>query len=245
MCARFTFIVLVIGTILLSPFSNAEVEITINKTIYTYTTNPRLSDVLTPVAFQESWYWPSSQLFRSNTAQAQQLRQRILEILTAYSDKNDSSKSIYSAIAKQLKAWEIADRIDIEIDFDLARISPKKNPLVESGLYQLRLYKRPSHIHVFGALNNEIDLPYTNNTCVEEIMSKVTLSEYADKSFVYLISPKGRIKKSPIAYWNSKCTILVPGALVYVPLQEDLFSDEHEIINDKVLGLAINRMNIL
>lgn len=245
MSTRFTVVLFVIGTLLLSSSSQAEVEVTINKTIYSYTTNPRLSDVLAPVAFQESWYWPSSQLFRSNTTQAQELRQQIVEKLAIESDKNDSYQSIYNAIAKQLETWKIADRIRIEIDFELARVSPKNNPLIENGLYRILLSKRPTNIHVFGALNNELNLPYNNNTCIEEIMSKITLSEYADKSFVYLVSPQGRINKSPIAYWNNKCTILMPGSLVYVPLQESLFSKAHSIINNQILALAVNRMNIL
>lgn len=245
MYSRFTFILFVVGTLLLSNSTLAEVEITINETVYSYSTNPRLSDVLVPVAFQESWYWPSSQLFRSNTTQSQKLRQQILEKLAIQSDENDSHQSTYNAIAMQLQTWEVADRINIEIDFDLARISLENNPRVENGIYQILLSKRPSNIHVFGAINNELDLPYNNNTCVEEVMSKITMSDNADKSFVYLVTPQGDTKKSPTAYWNNKCTILAPGSLVYIPLRENLFSKAHVIINNKILALAINRVNNL
>ena len=244
MYTRYTFILFVMGSLLLTISSRAEVEVTVNKTVYSYTANPRLSDVLAPLAFQESWYWPSTQLFRSNTTQARELRQQIAKMLAIQSNQNNKQQSIYTAIVKQLENWEVADRIAIEIDFELARISPKNNPLIEDGLYQILLSKRPTNIQVFGALDSELDLPYINNTCVEDIISKIALSDYADKSYVYVISLQGQIEKSPIAYWNNKCTILAPGSLIYIPLQESLFSKAHGTINNQILALAVNRVNI-
>lgn len=235
---------MLIGTLLLPAPSLAKVEVSINNTAYSFPTNPRLSDVLAPVAFQEPWYWPNSQLFRSNTKKAQALRQQIIERLAKEGNENSTHQSIYVAITKQLESWEVADRIAIEIDFELARISSKNNPLMENGLYRILLTKRPSNVYVFGALNNELNLPYSNNTCVEDIMSKVVLSDSADKSYVYLISPLGKVEKAPIAYWNSKCTILMPGSTLYVPLKEGLFSKAHKTINRQILALAVNRINI-
>lgn len=245
MCTRFTFILFVIGTLSFPASSLAEVELTINTTVYSYSSNPRLSDALAPVAFQQSWYWPNTQLFRSNTSKAQELRKQIVKTLAIHSNENEKPQSIYSSIVDQLESWEVADRIAIEIDYELSRISPKNNPLMENGLYRILLSKRPTNIQVFGALNKELNLPYNNNTCVEDIMSKITVSDSADKSYIYLISPQGKIERAPISYWNSKCTIPMPGSMLYVPLQESLFSKVHNKINNQILALAVHRVNIL
>lgn len=244
MYSHFSFILFLIGTLSLSSSSLAKVDLTINKTVYSYSTNPRLSDVLAPVAFQEPWYWPNTQLFRSNTTEAQELREQILAMLAIHSDENKKHQSIYGSIVKQLENWEVADRVVIEIDYELSRISPKNNPLMENGVYQMLLSKRPTNIQVFGALNNELKLPYNDNTCVKDIISKIALSDYADKSYVYLISPQGQIEKSPIAYWNNKCIIPMPGSALFVPLQESLFSKAHSVINRDILALAVDRINI-
>jgi hypothetical protein len=244
MYTHFTLRLFLVGTLLLSTSSLAKVEVTINETVYTYSTNPRLSDVLRPVAFQESWYWPNTQLFSRNTNQAQELRQQIVKMLAIQSKENKKHQAIYGNIAKQLENWEIADRVAIQIDYELSRISPKNNPLFEDGLYQVFLTKRPTNIKVFGAIDKELVLPFKNNTCVKDIVSTITFSDYADKSYVYLISPQGQIEKSPIAYWNNKCTIPMPGSALYVPLQENFFSKVHGVINRDILALAVDRINI-
>lgn len=243
MVIRLTLMLLITGALFFSASSKAVVEVTINKIVYTYPTNPRLSDVLNPVARQEQWYWPESKIFRSDTTHSQEFRKQIIEKLSIESNENERYKSTYQNIIKQIKSWELADRVPIKIDFELARISPIHNPRLEDGQFRIILSKRPTNLYVFGAVNNAFILPYNNNTCIEDIVSEITVSNYADKSYVYLISPQGKIEKSPIAYWNSQCTLPIPGYSLYVPLQESPFSQLHKIINTQILTLAVNRIS--
>lgn len=242
MVIRLTLALLIISTSFFSALSKAAVEVTINETVYSYPNNPRLSDVLRPVALQEKWYWPESKLFRNNTKHSQELREQIIQMLAM--ENSDKNKSIYPHIISQIKNWEVADRITVKIDFELARISAKNNPRLDDGQYRILLSKRPANLYVFGAIVNALDLPYTNNTCIEDIVSKIEFSAYADKSYVYTIDSLGKIEKSPIAYWNSQCTIAKPGATLYVPLQESLFSNANTIINAKIVELSVNRITV-
>ncbi|MFT6267332.1 MAG: hypothetical protein ACJAVV_000129 [Alphaproteobacteria bacterium] len=224
--------------------SQAAVEVTINNTNYVYSTNPRLADVLNQAALKEEWYWPESKLFRSNTTKSQNTRKQIIEMLAIESDGNNQYKSIYQSVINQIKSWEVADRITLLIDFELARVSTRHNPRLENGQYKILLSKRPENIYVFGAMANASNLPYANNTCIKDIVSKITFSALANKSHVYIISSQGKIEQTPVAYWNSQCNLLMPGAMIYVPFQNTLFSNQHSVINTKIAELAVNRITV-
>lgn len=242
MVIRLTLLLLIVSTIFFSVLSKAAVEVTINETLYSYPNNPRLSDVLSPVALQEKWYWPETKLFRNNSKQSQELRKQVIQMLAI--QNSNKNESIYLNIISQLSNWEVADRINLKIDFELARISAKNNPRLEGGQYTILLSKRPAKLYVFGAIVSAKDLPYVNNTCIEDIVSKIEFSAYANKSYVYSIDSLGKIEKSPIAYWNSQCTIAKPGSMLYVPLQESLFSNAHSMINAKIVELSVNRISV-
>jgi len=229
---------------ILTTTCRAEVELILNNTHYSFPTNPRLVDALNPIALQEQWYWPQSKLFKTNTNRSQVLRGQIIKMLRIESASNNTRKSSYQNLINQINAWKVADRVNINIDFELARISLSDNPRFEDGQYRMILSKRPTQLHVFGAVNSAVDLPYPNNTCLKDILSNVSLADIADNSHVYLISPQGKAEKFPSAYWNSElCTMPMPGSSIYVPLQESLFSKVPSTINTQIAELAVNRIN--
>lgn len=241
---RLILLLLINCVLLFSAASHAVVEVTINKTMYTFTGNPRIVDVLQPIALKEQWYWPESKLFRSNTEKSQDLRSQIVKMLAKEGDTKQEYESLYQNIVSQIESWEVGDRVKIKIDFELARISAKHNPRMENGQYKIFLAKRPTTLYVFGAVKNAFELPYRNNTCVEDIISSMEFTAVAAKSYVYLISPQGKVDKSPIAYWNSQCTLPMPGSMIYVPLQESFFSHAQTMINTKITELAVNRITM-
>lgn len=225
--------------------TKSEVEITINQSAYAYSSNPRLSDVLAPVALKENWYWPSSQLFRSNTNNAQDSQNQIVEMLSSQANSKASYYGTFNNLVNQLLSWDVADRVNIQVDFDLARTVTQHNPRLENGQYKMFLSTRPTHLYVFGAVENALNLPFTDNNCVVDIIANIELSTYAHKSYVYVISPNSEINKIAIALWNaSQCASLMPGSMVYIPLQEGHFSDKYSIINRRIAELAVNRIAV-
>ncbi|GAA0856128.1 capsule biosynthesis GfcC family protein [Aliiglaciecola litoralis] len=244
MISRLIKILLTINIMVLSMSSNAAVEVTLNETDYSFGVNPRLSDVLAPVAFEEDWYWPASRLFKRSSNASEAMRSQVIALLAENGISESKYKATYQSIINQIKNWQLADRITITIDYELARISAKHNPRVESGQYQLILSKRPSTLHVFGAVETPVEIIYQNNTCIEDVVSQMKLAEHADPSFVYLISPQGKVQKTPVAYWNKTCVLAMPGSMVYVPLQESAFFPSNNDVNQKVAELAVNRIAI-
>ena len=166
----------------------------------------------------------------------------ILNVLKAEKANQESNNSSYENIINQIGSWELADRIKVEIDFELARISAQHNPRLESGEYQLILSERPSNLYIFGAIEKPINTHYIDNTCVKDILSSLKFMHLADLSFIYIISPRGKVGKYGIANWNNECVLPMPGSTIYIPLQERLFSNQEKIINRKIVELATNRV---
>lgn len=238
----FRIIIVMVWMLFFSAHSQADIKVILNNNLYSYSVSPRLVEVLSPVAFDKQWYWPESKLFRSNTDYAQQLRTEIINLLKAEKANQESNNSSYENIINQIGSWELADRIKVEIDFELARISAQHNPRLESGEYQLILSERPSNLYIFGAIEKPINTHYIDNTCVKDILSSLKFMHLADLSFIYIISPRGKVGKYGIANWNNECVLPMPGSTIYIPLQERLFSNQEKIINRKIVELATNRV---
>jgi len=238
-------VLLVMFFCLFSSASRSEVEITINDTQFLYDGPVRLAQVLTPVAFQEKWYWQSAQLFAFSKASTEQLEQQRIDLihaLQAQSLVNNDISETYLTIADQVNTWYLADRISLNIDYDLARISLEHNPQFVSGKHLLLLTPRPSTLHIFGALPKAETIEYPENTCIADILEGVELLEGAERNIVYIISLSGNVQQAPIAYWNKSCVMAPPGASIYIPLLENQWSASARNLNELVIELAINRI---
>lgn len=227
--------------LLLPLLVNAEVTVSINNTPFTYAKNPRMTEVLAPVALTENWYWPNSKLFRTNGTQAIQSQQKIVDMLKSNVSLHDEHSQAYQNIAQQISNWKILDRVLLKIDFDLARTSSSNNPLFENDDYRLLLSVRPTSIYVFGAIEEALVLPYANNKCVHDMIANLRLSSIADNSHVYVISPEGNIVKTSTAYWNNQCNVVKPGSVIFIPIQEDILRKNYQYMNVKIAELSVNR----
>lgn len=222
--------------------SYAAVKVKLNGTPYLFDTAPRLSDVLAPVAFQKQWYWPATKLFKQSSVDVDKQRSRLLGLLATQGRENDQHKSTFQSIINQLKSWKLADRIMMQVDFEWARYSLPNNPRFTPGAFHLLLSERPTHLYVFGAVQTPKRIDYQNNTCIEHIVENIESAPFADRSYVYLISPQGKVQKAPVAYWNRQCVIPMPGSMLYVPLQEHTLFSTISDINKDIATLAANRI---
>jgi hypothetical protein len=223
--------------------SQANVNIQINQTQYSYLTQPRLNEILTPIEAAANWYWPSAQLFNLDKTAVEEQRQALISLLSNYAKQNDDSRATYAALIQQLQNWRLADRIQIKIDFELTRFSLEHNPRFEDGDYLLKLSTRPKNLYIFGAIDAPIVKTFSENSCLQDLLTDVNRLANADLNQVYLISPSGSVQSVPIAYWNSRCVVAMPGSSIYVPLQENQWFKQAKVINRQVASLAINRIH--
>lgn len=222
---------------------DSDVNVQINDKIYHFVSSPRLTNVLEPIAFEKQWYWSNAKLFNLDSADINALRDRLIISLDNIQKSSGKNTNAYSQLAQQVKSWKLAHRINIRIDYDLARYTLKNNPIFESGNYMLALTERPKEIKIFGAVSKVLNKDYQNNTCIHDVLNHVDFNDDADKSIVYLIEPLGAVQKAPIAYWNKNCVIPKPGSMIYVPLQEDQIFKQNSELNQAIVHLAKNRID--
>ncbi|GAB5382366.1 MAG: hypothetical protein Alis3KO_38250 [Aliiglaciecola sp.] len=217
----------------------ANVELQINDKHYRFEENPRISDVLSIVEQEQEWYWHTSKLFKLNSDKALSKKQNLVNALS--NGESHISEIARNLLLTQVKSWDLADRVVIDIDYDLARFSLKNNPVMEDGKFLLMLSTRNRPLYVFGAVEVEESLTYQENTCIEDTVGSLQKASFADSNYVYVISPNGLISRTPIAYWNSQCTLVMPGSQIYIPVQENQFFPSIQETNEAVARLAINR----
>jgi len=221
---------------------DAEVTVVINSEKFVFLGNPRLTDVLTPVAQKRHWYWPSSALFRLDGVNAEQQRREVLTSLVIIEQESDVAlANSVQHLKQQVQAWQLADRVEQTIDFDLARLDPNFNPRFEDGHYLLLLKERPTTIEVFGLTANPTTLSQQHKMCLARQLHK-TYSELENKDLIYLIQADSTITTSGIAYWNKNCGDVMPGSQIYLPFFESQFSDTNRKLNYAIARLAKNRV---
>ncbi|WP_423186047.1 capsule biosynthesis GfcC family protein [Alishewanella sp. d11] len=233
------------------PASNTQAAVTIqlNEAEFTYTAAPRLNEVLAPVALDRQWYWPAAQLFRlsagasSVAPTAEQTQQQILAKLTALiADAEPELQQALYALAYEIKQWQVAERIILPIDYDLARINPAFNPRFEPGNYVLRLTERPDQVRIFGAVNSSRNTPHIGALTVEAYLAAVSLNAYADTGKVWVIQPDGHVKAALVHAAANNLVQPMPGAMLFIPFSASWFNKDLAELNTLVLSLAVNRV---
>jgi hypothetical protein len=235
-----------IGLLLLSIpiFSFANVTITINETQYHYSDNPRLTEVLEPIA-GENWYWPAATLFRLNDKKIEKSREQAISALASLTDNSllfDDYRPAANYLISQIKAWNLATRVNITIYYDLARIKPEFNPQFEDGEYLLSIKPPKIPIYEFGMTEKTGFFTAVTGMCADQYLTGKQLKPLADKDYLYVVQPNGEITKVGKAYWNYQCRTLMPGAQLFVPISEkDVFSQVSKV-NKLVAELSLNRI---
>lgn len=228
--------------VLWSTWGVAKVEVTIADQIYTYDANPRLSDVLKPIALKNDWYWASAAIFKLESNDMTPIRIQAIQKLAQLGQQDKANRANYQNVIDQLKSWKLANRIGSEIDYEMARIRLNKNPAFENGKYFISLSTRPKYVHVNGAITKQVSLNFEENTCVEAYLEQISLLDIASKDFVYVIQPNGSLRSVGVAYWNKQCVLIMPGSQIYVPLVESPIFSDIATLNKSVTKLLSNRI---
>jgi hypothetical protein len=217
------------------------VKITINETVYHYDGNPRLSEVLEPIAVDKAWFWPSSGLYRLNKGYIQTLKEEVLVNIQGTYGSNDDTQGT-RLLEDQIRNWNLADRVFIPIDFDLARSQAKFNPMFEDGEYLLVLKERPITVSLIGMLKGPKIVKFDSGFSVSDYLTNIVGFKNTEISYVYIIQGNGDMKKSGIAYWNNTHDQVMPGGQVFIPISESQFSQKNTLLNEKIARLAANRI---
>ena len=236
---------LITGLALMLPAAKAGVTVTINQQQYQFSGNPRLTEVLAPVALQQSWYWPAAALYQLNEPAPEQMRQDVLQQLaglqTAYADDNAMLTTLV-AISQQVQSWQLAKRVMRNIDYDAASIDPARNPRFDDGNYLLHLTPRPKQLYLFGALSNAGGITHQSATELAGYRSAINYLAAAAQHQIFLLQPDGNQQQAGVVSWNHVHVEPMPGSQLFVPIAAPLFDQQITALNQALLALAVHRV---
>lgn len=222
--------------------AQAKVEITLNNKHFTYQTPPTLVEALAPVGLAQNWYWPASKLFRLPAESIEQERAQILTQLERLkSGLAAEQQADIIALQYVIGQWQLAERILLPIDYDRARIEPTFNRRFDPGNYILQLERRPSTVTFWGAVKTSVSLNHQGASAVADYMPGVRISDLAERSWVWLVQPDGRVERVGVAAWNYQHIEAMPGALIYVPFSFTFFNDDLQRLNQRLVALSLHR----
>lgn len=93
-----------------------------------------------------------------------------------------------------------------------------RNPLLAAG-DRIIYPQRPVDVRVSGAVQAECRLPFVGMATARHYLAGCAAGRFADRDWIYVIQPDGRVTKEGVALWNrDEQQPLAPGAVIYVPL---------------------------
>jgi hypothetical protein len=224
----------------------ANVTVVVNQKQYIFAHSPRLVEILTPIAAQQNWYWPGVTLYETDDSQLEVERQLLIDNLTSLIKRYQTEKPDTASALEQLQvsvlSWRLARRFPIKIDYDLARVVAAANPQLPPGKYILDIKSRMHTVQLFGAINKTATLPHLPHADVSEYIISQNLTDLANKDIVTIIQADGRKITAPVAYWNKTHQEVMPGSQIFVPFKQSIFQPELATINQKIINLALNRV---
>jgi hypothetical protein len=221
------------------------VSVRVNKQTYQFDRPIRLSSVLSIVAENGDWYWPTAAVFNLTDVYAENEKNAVLDevrsLMTHFDKDSDTHKALEN-LYEQVASWTVSTRIDMPVSYNRARLFHEDNPMFQPGKYWVRLNGRPNVIHFSGAVTKPGAYQHQSDTSVYTAVHTVKKAVDADRSYVYIITPTGSVEEKGIAYWNIDAAQLMPGSQVYVPISPELFSNKLKVLNKRVAALAVHRV---
>ena len=223
----------------------AQLSFNVQNTIITFDEPVKLAEVLAKLPDPHSVYWAGAEVYELDSPKAEAQRAEVMQLLASLIRQQSSGSprhTLLSDLYRDISDWHLMRRLNIDVDYDQARLNPKRNPGFIAGRYYIKAKPSIQHVSVVGQIDAQVRLEFSNAATVSDYVDSVQPEASADNDFVYVIEPDGKVSKQGIAYWNNTHYKPMPGSVIYLPLQTDLFSDDIEQLNDHIARLLQHRM---
>lgn len=218
-----------------SPKKNSQITLENTAVTLSYSSPPRLSTVLTD-ALRTLAYSPYSlgaSLIDEKRQQGFILFQKNIMSQLANNRTFSTEK-----MASQLKQTLFAQKETLSLDYDIVRVFPKKNPLLD-GQFRLYLPKRPNSILVYGAIQSNAPLHLTikNGSPLQDYLREIPFYNVAMNTVIWMIQPDQTIERIQNIHQQTQSTYIAPGAVIYIASNEI-----PEQLNKNIVTLLQNRL---
>lgn len=211
-----------------------------------YSEPPRLVQVLSQVGDVSQIYWPAAALFVKH-ADIEDQRQAVLLQLQRleqhWQQKNQASYVVrLQSLRQQVAEWQLAYRVPVIVDYDLARVVERHNPRLDPGHYRLILPTRSVSVRALGQLPYERLLMHRGASSVSSYLNELTAVRDSDPSWVFVVQANGQLDKVGIAYWNRQHYELSPGSQLFIPMADAMLPGSFRSLNQEIAQLLVHRM---
>lgn len=219
----------------------AETRVYIQDKSISFTVAPRLNEVLTHLPSEQFIYFPTVALFKQSEALVS-LQSKVVNDLRQLAGLQQANQagSVATALAKEIESWQIAERSNVSVFYERARLVPSLNPRLSNGVFYLAVAPRSERLAVFGATNNNA-IAFKFEQAIAEIYSASALS-IADNSFIWVIEPDGTSRKVGVAYWNKQKDLSRPGQQFFIPFASSVLPSHLQDLNSNIVSLLRHRV---
>ena len=147
-------------------------------------------------------------------------------------------------IINHLNRLNLVYHEDMVFDLTKVRMNPKLNPTIK-GEYSLSLPKRPTHITVFDARQNQIKtIPLNKNGELHDYLAQFAGVSKSQQPYdsVWVIQADRSIYQVKDLQWKNTLYFLSPGAMVFIGLQN--LPDDYRDLNANVAQLFAFRLEL-
>ncbi|GAB5073679.1 capsule biosynthesis GfcC family protein [Citrobacter sedlakii] len=208
----------------------------------TLTGAEHLIDLVGQPRLANSW-WPGAVISEEQaTATALRQQQALVARLAALSaEESGDDAAAINTLRQQIQALKITGRQHITLDPDVVRVSERGNPPLQ-GNYTLWVGAQPTEVTLFGLLSHPGKQPFMPGRDVTHYLDGQNLLSGADRSYAWVVYPDGRSQKVPVAYWNKRHVEPMPGSIIFVGLDDSVWSSEPDALNADILHTLTQRI---
>ncbi|WP_336222180.1 capsule biosynthesis GfcC D2 domain-containing protein [Citrobacter amalonaticus] len=208
----------------------------------TLTGAEHLIDLVGQPRLANSW-WPGAVIAEEKaTVKALNQQQALLARLAALSaNASGEDAAAINALRQQVQALKVTGRQAVNLDPDSVRVSERGNPPLQ-GNYTLWVGAQPTEITIFGLISRPGKQPFMPGRDVASYLDGQDRLSGADRSYAWVVYPDGRKQKVPVAYWNKRHVEPMPGSIIFVGLDDSLWSSEPDALNADILHTLTQRI---
>ncbi|WP_219702458.1 capsule biosynthesis GfcC D2 domain-containing protein [Marinomonas lutimaris] len=197
----------------------------------------RLSQVLTDAYAQLDYQPYSLGIALIDPNKQRQIDEKKHAILKQLRDINTPASNY---VAKQLSSLHFVYREKIETDLTKVQVTPKYNPMVK-GTYQLLLPKRPRHVFLINADDqNFLTLQLTANSNLKDYLAEQFEAYRYTYDNAWIIQANQDVYQATDIQWKGKLYFLSPGSMVFIGLTG--LSEKYRDLNADIAHLLALRL---